>query len=98
MIYNPSSVLYKADLAVVKPMTPERCNVQKEYCANHFQEWTVPDQMDFMKGLLSSMGYFQHDHINKFLQGILRRDFLSLFNGNRILLYLNNEVNLKFSK
>lgn len=43
-----------------------------------FENWTEPDQVDFIEHLLLRMCHYQHGQINEFLTPMLQRDFITL--------------------
>uniref|UniRef100_T1K2I1 D domain-containing protein n=3 Tax=Tetranychus urticae TaxID=32264 RepID=T1K2I1_TETUR len=51
---------------------------QKEECYKFFDEWTDPEQTDFIQSCLAKMSHHQHSQINTYLRPMLKRDFISL--------------------
>jgi F-box and WD-40 domain protein 1/11 len=43
-----------------------------------FENWSEPDQVNYIEHLLLRMCHYQHGQINEFLTPMLQRDFITL--------------------
>merc|ERR1712164_97209 len=81
---------------VMKRVTSEQYEKEKESCFRKFDTWSPEYQIDFIEDLLLRMTHYQHGHINTFLKPMLQRDFISALPGRglqpvaeKILSYLD---------